>query len=341
MSDTMILFKRIILTFTVVLAILVTGLIINNRVFYIKYNNVDTKKDYLSEDEISRVHEVFNYLYKEGNDIFSGFDGKDLNLLIYNEDYEFLFGDFQPSGQEWTYIGKDEYLDKLTYRRRADNSQAFAVKVEASWVGSFATMDTYHKQMLSEIPIFYPPQLIILDEPYYKAIVIHEMLHAYQGKYNTNRVDDAEHIHSVCSSYYMDSRFNALIEQEANYLEAALQADDTDTVRENVHFFLQTRIQRRKECQMTDKEIYEEQEMEWLEGLARYAEFKVSRDSSSLIAKGLSDISEKVIVKNDDRYYALGMAEYMIVLKLDKKYEQDIFKNNVELEDILYELCMK
>lgn len=333
------LIKRITLTLAIILVILATGLIVNNRVFYIKYNNVDTKGAHLSEDDISRVHEVFTYLYKEGNDIFSGFDGKDLNLLVYNEVYEFLFSDFKPSGQEWTYIDKDNYLNKRIYRRKANNSQAFAIKVDSSWVGSFATMDTYHKQMLSEIPIFFPPQLITVDEPYYKAIVIHEMLHAYQGKHNSNRIDDAEHIHSVSSSYYMDSRFNTLIEQEANYLEAALKADNTDTVRENVQLFLQIRTQRRNECQMTDIDIHEEQEMEWLEGLARYAEYKVSQGSSSLIAKGLSDISEKVKVKNDDRYYSLGMAEYMIIFKLDKKYEQRIFKNNVALEDILYELC--
>ena len=93
--------------------------------------------------------------------------------------------------------------------------------------------------------------------------------------------------------------------------------------------------------QMNDKEILEEQEMEWLEGLARCAEYKVSRGSSSLISKGLSDISEKVKVKNDDRYYALGMAEYMIVTKLDEHYEKYIFQKNVALEDILSELCMK
>ena len=92
---------------------------------------------------------------------------------------------------------------------------------------------------------------------------------------------------------------------------------------------------------MTDKDIYEEQEIEWLEGLARYSEYKVSRDSSSLIAKGLSNISEKVKVKNDDRYYVLGMAEYMIILKLDKNYDQNIFKNNDALENILFELCLQ
>jgi hypothetical protein len=307
----------------------------------LRYNNVDTKKDYLTEKDVRRVHSIFNYLSKEGNNIFKGFDGKDMNLLLYNEAYEFLYSDVQPSSSEWTYIGKDEYLDKLLYRRLAIHSQAFAVKVDSTWVGSFATMDTYNKQILSEIPVFYPPQLISFDEQYYKAIVIHEMLHAFQGKFNSNRVDEAEHIHNVCSRYYEDNQFNRLIEQEAEYLEVALQSDDMVIIQRNVLSFLQTRSNRRVDCQMNEKEIYEEQEMEWLEGLARYSEYKVSRGSSSLIANGLSDISEKVKVRNDDRYYALGMAEYMIIKKLDKNDEKNIFLNNVALEDILSEICAK
>lgn len=335
------IFKKVFLAIAAVLAILIVGLIINNRVFYLIYNNKDTKKDYLSEDDISRIHNVYNYLSDEGTNIFTEFDGKEMNLLIYNEAFEFLYCDNKPSGQEWSYIGEDEYLDKLVYRRIAENSQAFAVKIDSSWVGCFATLDAYHKSMLSQLPIIYPPQLVSADEQYYNAIVIHEMTHAYQGKFNSNRIDKAEHIQSINSTYDTDIRFNTLLEQEASYLESALQSEDIDTVRNNAQLFLQTRVQRRKECQMSAKDIAAEQEFEWLEGLARYAEFKVSRGSSSPIAKGLSKISEKVKVKSDDRYYTLGMAEYMIILKLDKEYEQIILESNVSLEDAISELCMK
>ena len=192
------LIKKLMLTIAVLLAIMLIGLLINNRMLYFKYNHIDTKKDYLSEEDINRIHNVFSFLSEEGESIFTGFNGNDMNLLIYNEAYEFLFSASQPSSQEWTYLGKDEYLNKLIYRRLATNSQAFAVKIDSSWVGSFATMDTYHQQMLREIPIFFPPQLITVDEPYYKALVIHELTHAYQGKYNSGRVEEAGHLHSVC-----------------------------------------------------------------------------------------------------------------------------------------------
>lgn len=333
-------FKKILFIFATAISIFLLGLIINNRILYLHYINIDTKKDYLSEKDINRIHNVFDYLSAEGESILTGFDGNGMSLLIYNEAYEFLFSDSQPMGKEWTYIGTDKYLDKLIYRRPADNSQAFAVKIDSSWVGSFATMDTYHKQMLREIPIFYPPQLISFDEQYYMAIVIHEMTHAFQGNYNSDRVEKAGHIHNVCSKYYADKLFNQLINEEAEYLELALQSNNTDIVRENVQLFIQTRSRRRKECHMTDMDNHNEQEMEWLEGLARYSEYRASQNSTSLIAKGLPNISEKVKVKSDDRYYTLGMAEYMIILKLDSTYELKILEENDTLEHILSELCL-
>ncbi len=333
------LIKKVLLAIAVVFAVLIVGLIINNRLFYFRYNHTETKKDDLSEEDVNRIHHIYRYLSEEGSRIFADFNGEDMDLLLYNEAYEFLFSDFEPSGQEWSYIGKDEYLNKLIYRRIAANSQAFAVKIDSSWVGSFATLDTYHKTMLRELPIFFPPQLVAADEQYYKALVIHEMTHAYQGKYNPNRIDEAEHIESIYNTYDSNNTFNTLLIQEAKYLETALQSDDMDSVRRNTELFLQTRDQRRKECQMTAEDIAAEKEFEWLEGLARYAEWKASQGSSSPIAKGLSNISDKVKTRSDDRSYTLGMAEYINILKLDKSYEQTVLQENVALEDILSELC--
>lgn len=332
-------FKKVLLIFFSLIVALLIGLVVNNRVFYSKYANVDTHQESLSEEDSKRIHNIYDYLSNEGENILPGFNGNNMGLLIYNEAYEFLYCNTQPSGSEWTYIGKDTYLDKLIYRRIAENSQAFAVKVDTTWVGSFATMDTYHKKMLQEIPIFFPPQLISVDEQYYMAFVIHEMTHAYQGLYNADRVDRAEHIHNVCSTYYEDGIFQELIVKEAEYLEQAIHSNDSESVKNNILAFLQIRNTRREECRMTEQEILDEQEMEWLEGLARYSEYKVSGNSSSLIAKGLINISEKVKVKNDDRYYALGMAEYMAIIKLDIEYEYNILLVNDSLENILGELC--
>lgn len=332
--------KKFILVFFISIATLLMGLIINNRVFYLRYSKSDTRKDYLSEQDLKRVQEIYSFLSAEGSNIFEGFDVKDTDLLIYNEEYEFLFSDFQPSGKEWINLGSDNILNKYIFRRLAIESQAFAVKIDSKWVGSFATMDTYHKQMLNMIPIFYPPQLVSIDEQYYRAIVIHEMAHAYQGKLCSVRVDKAEHIHNVCSDYYMDKQFNDLIEQEAKYLELALQSENSDDICNNIQMFLQTRSKRRKDCLMSNNEIHEEQEIEWLEGLARYAEYKASSGSSSPIAKGLLNITSKVNVKSDDRYYALGMAQYMLIIRLDSSYEQLLFSNNLVLEDVLSELCL-
>lgn len=72
--------------------------------------------------------------------------------------------------------------------------------------------------------------------------------------------------------------------------------------------FLEIREKRRIECKMSMTEIQNEVDFEWLERLARYAEYKASTNSNSLVAKNLLDIDQKVKIKGDDRYYTLGMA---------------------------------
>lgn len=37
----------------------------------------------------------------------------------------------------------------------------------------------------------------------------------------------------------------------------------------------------------------------------------------SIVSKGLGDISEKVKIQSDDRYYTLGMAQILLIKRLD------------------------
>ena len=89
--------KKFILVFFYINCYSTYGFNNNNRVFYLRYSKSDTRKDYLSEQDLKRVQEIYSFLSAEGSNIFEGFDGKDTDLIIYNEEYEFLFSDFQPS----------------------------------------------------------------------------------------------------------------------------------------------------------------------------------------------------------------------------------------------------
>lgn len=125
--------KRAILSVIGLILLISIGLIINNRIYYVKYSNKDTSLDYLTSDEIAQVQKVYSYLGQKGNDIMNGFDGESTDLIIYNEKYEFLLCHEEKSS-EWEYIGYNSEIGKNIYRRVADNSQAFAVKVDDRWV---------------------------------------------------------------------------------------------------------------------------------------------------------------------------------------------------------------
>lgn len=327
--------KKVITILAILSVLLIIGLIINNRIYYFIYKTANTEKDTLTDGEINAVQEVYSYLEQNGNRIFTGFNGN-FDIIIYNDKYEFLFSSSNP-GSEWTKVNESFDLNKCLYRRDAVNPQAFAIKVGDHWVGSFSTNNTYNKKVAETVPIYYPPQLLSLDQKFYRANIIHEMVHAYQGKLNSVRIDVDKNIHNVCSSFYSDPEFQKLIIMEAGYLEKAITTDNMSEIREFAKLFLDTRDKRRQECKMQNFDIHNEQEIEWLEGVARYAEYYASIGSSSPAASQFLDIDYKVKNKKDDRYYALGMAEVMVLNKLYPEWQDAVFKYAFTLEDLIRE----
>jgi hypothetical protein len=131
-----------------------------------------------------------------------------------------------------------------------------------------------------------------------------------------------------------------LITKEAYNLEQASKASKREDVLAYSKKFLEIREKRRIECKMSAAEIKNEMDFEWLEGLARYAEYKASTNSNSLVVKNLLNIDQKVKEKNDDRYYTLGMAQALILDKLQKDWKNDLFTDNFSLEDYLKKIII-
>lgn len=327
-------FKRIFVVFFCSIFIVLMSLIINNRIVTWKYSQLSTDGTKLSNDELEKINRIYSYLNENGEEIFSELNGNDIDLIIFNDKYEFLFSN-QEEGAPWEYLEKNGIINKKIYRKSSNNPQAFAVYLGDRWVGSMSTMNTFHKRMASEIALIFPPQFISIDDSEYMGTVIHEMVHAIQGRFNHARILKSKSLHSICSIYYEDDRFNELITKEGFYLEQAIKASDKETTLENANKFLETRTKRRSECSMSQKEIDTEIDFEWLEGLARYAEYKASADSKSLVRKNMDKIEQKVRLRNDDRYYALGMAEALLLDKLQVDWKDKIYNNDFSLEDFI------
>lgn len=331
--------KKIVLIFFAVIATLLIGLILNNRIAYLIYSSKNTEADQLTPAEIAEARDILNYLDKNGDSIFTGFDGSSTDLILYNEKYEFLLSKTERDNFiGWEEIGYDEELARYGYRREAKNSQAFAVKVGKQWVGSFSTHTYYNKSITEQIPVFIPPQLFRADDEYYRAIVIHEMTHAFQGNLANDRVDTDEHYNNVSEKYFSDSTYEELITQEAKYLEEAISSNNTDDSKKLLKAFMETRLKRRTSCNLSAQEITMEKELEWLEGCARYAEYEASRDSASSIPKDLIHIEKRVkSYKADERFYVLGMAEVLLLSRTSDNWQEKILKDGYTLEDCLME----
>ena len=330
--------KWIMLSFLGLILVLIIGLIINNRMCAAKYNKLNTNAKVLTKDEISAIKDVYEFLDSNGNDIFKGLkENKD--LVIFNDSYEFLISDNKDT-IGWNFISDDRIINKKIYSRKVNNPQAFAVSVNDKWIGSMSTKNTFNKSIVNTIPIFFPPQIMIMDDEQYKATIIHEITHAYEATNNPSRFKQIQKLHNVCSNYYNNQTFEKLITKEAYNLEQASKASKREDVLAYSKKFLETREKRRTECKMSAAEIKNEMDFEWLEGLARYVEYKVSTNSNSLVVKNLLNISQKVKEKGDHRYYALGMAQALILDKLQKDWKNDLFTENFSMEEYLKKIII-
>lgn len=332
------LIKSIAITILGLILVIIIGLIANNRLWALKCSKLDTNGEVLTSGEISAVKGAYEYLDNYGDDIFKGLkDNKD--LIIFNDSYEFLFSDHEVASG-WNFICHNAELNKKIYSKKANNPQAFAVFVDDEWIGSMGTKETFNKSIVNSVPVFFPPQIMMIDDEYYKAIIIHEMVHAYQANNNKARFVSIQTLHDICGKYRDDKSYNEKILQEASYLEQSIISTKYEDVLEFSRKFLEIREKRRAECNMNLVEIQSEVDFEWLEGLARYAEYKASSDSNSLLAKNLLDIDQKVKAQGDERYYALGMAQAIVLDRLQKNWKNDIFTNNFSMEEYIKEICL-
>jgi hypothetical protein len=132
----------------------------------------------------------------------------------------------------------------------------------------------------------------------------------------------------------------------------ALQEKENQKMRVSVNSFLDVRSQRRKDHQMDRALINFEQELEWLEGLAKYAETRSAELGSEeqfskkfkeyRVARGrlrvdfyarLRNLGEQ---KGDLRFYLSGAAQAMLLDRLVPEWKTELHKNKrFTLEELL------
>ena len=253
-------------------------------------------------------------------------------------------------------------MDRPYHRRFSGDSQAFAVRVGAEWAGSIGVIERTNRDFLLGLrqqlpPILaqlFPYPLATLGRDFHVVAVLHEVFHAYQAMQAPTRFASAQAGYSAQDRYPCnDAGFAAAWDKEGGLLAAALKAADDGEARGFGRRFLQARESRRAEAALDPTLLAFERGLEWLEGLAKYAEirfYELAASSTSHVGpnsiryrSGLpywqgefkrldGGLSRE---DGDYRFYLSGMAQARLLDRLSPDWKREAMRDGVYLEDVL------
>ena len=344
----------------------------------------------LSQADKVRLAETTHLRQAVGNAVWPGWADADIPAIVYNESYAFLVGYPDPPdgwikvpsgtqyGRSWEVVVRDNFYTQPYVRQPLQNSvtpEAFAVQVGDRWVSSLQTFDwtriNLAQTIRQDLPDFLRPifpyrlfagQLIRGDDQYI-SLTAHEAFHAYQGIAAPDKLAAAETINRQVESQYpwTDAKLQVAWQTELDILAEALQSTDPATTRTLVSRFLDTRLARREAAGLSPAFIAYEQQREWVEGLARYAELEIWRQANLIgytplpetielpdfddyagfetrWSRELQQMTRMADHQGDGRFYYSGMAQAYLLDRLMPGWKSDAFDKNIWLDDLLAEV---
>ena len=277
-------------------------------------------------------------------------------------------------GGPWEPVPDDSFEGAVYYRQLLPapdiTPEAFTVLVGDRWVASLATKTWMEIQLAGQFSNDLPPvlrpvfpyrlaaSLLLRGTDGYLCGVLHEALHAYQGLSAPQRLEAAESATTLAESYpWDDAAVRSAWATELDLLAQALRAGTDDEAADLARRFIQQRSERRADIG-PDYADYERQR-EWLEGLARYAELafwyqghtapgyrplsalSVDRDFKGYANydrrwdQEVDQMKRMVSSRGDGRFYYTGMAQAMLLDRLQPGWKVHAFDDGVFLDDLL------
>ena len=377
---------RLLLGLLILLGLLLAASALYNRTL----PTASATPSQLSEAEKARLAEFWQLRQQLGDAVWPGWHTIASPVIVYNESHVFLLGYPDPPsdgwqtvprseahGGAWQPVANDSFNGQPYYAQPlpADGTtpQAFVVRVGDRWVSSMQTMEwieiSFANQFRRDLPGFltavFPYTLVtnlfIRGSDGYISLLIHESFHAYQGELAPEKVAAAETAVSQQEPLYPDdSALQANWQTELDLLAAALQpdADAADLACQ----FLAQRQQRRQQANLSPDLIAYEQQREWLEGLARYAELEMWRQAAntdgytpflsllddpkfnrytSFDQRWQQEVDQigRSAGAGDGRFYYTGMAQAVLLDRLLPDWKEQAFDEGVWLEELLQTTC--
>lgn len=349
----------------------------------------ETALDHLSELDKARLAEAYHLRQTLGSEVIPGWAEVDIPVIVYNQAYLFLVGFPEPAdgwvkmphgtrlGQPWELVPNDTFLGQPYYRQLYEqpdgHTQAFTVQVGDRWVASLSIYDWMKTVMTVQIQQDLPAVLsavlpvslfvdqLVPNSDTYIRLIAHESLHAYQGIKIPGQLNEAERINNVNGSSYpsQDEPFVAAWHTELDLLNQAMRAETTEEAAALARDFLIQRAARRENANLSQKLIELEQTREWEEGIAKYAELKISvlasettsytpletmsqdkefntyRNAARAWDREIQQIRRMASDDGDGRFYYSGFAQAALLDRLSPGWKDQLFTEGVWLEDLL------
>ena len=324
--------------------------------------------DRLTAAEKAHVEEALHLKQAGVATLWPAWSASDIPVLLYNERTAFLlaFGEPPPG---WVPVEGDDFLGKPYYRRAWPEPQAFAERIGTRWVGSLATYEwmriALRNQVRSDLPgplqpIFpYWLAMPLFTSDWHITGILHETVHAFAATQAPQRFDAALASYAHQDRYpWEDGGLQDAWQTELDLLAGALRASSDQAAADLARQFLAQRAGRRETYALSPASINLERQIEWLEGLGKYAELGAWRAGSragyapvgSIASDGdfkrytgfagrwdeeLKQMQGLAGRPGDMRFYYTGMAQAMLLDRLAPGWQERIMDDGVWLEDLL------
>ena len=352
-----------------------------------------SQPDQLADVDITRVLEAQHLRQELGDQVFPGLGTVEIPALIYNEENAFLIGISDPQtgwvkvpqelhrGGDWQAMPHLEaYPQEIYFRTGYDRNDpkqepdAFTVRVGDTYVSSLPSADWFRlglmNQFRKDLPGFLKPvfpyslvaSLFFPNSDTYLSMIQHESFHAFQAVWAHSRFEAAEWdgIRLVDQYPWENQAGIDAWQQELDLLQAALKSEEKEEARQLAQQFLDQRDARRRTMLLSADLIRYENQREWVEGMARYAEletwrlaatdeqyqpladmqsdrkFKEYQSFDNRWAREIDQISRMANDEGDGRFYYSGMAQAYLLDQLHPSWKLTLAADPMlNLEDLL------
>lgn len=323
--------------------------------------------DRLDDLDKARLAESLHLREALGEATWPGLGQADIPLVIWNREHSFLIG-FPQAPAGWEEVPDDTFAGRPYYRQRTHDPQNFAVQIDGRWAASMATKHetdlAFREQFQQSLPPIlkqiFPYRLLIFTSETQITAVLHESFHVYQAAVAPALFAAADQVYGQADRYWeLDATMHASWTAEIELLVAAAQAETDDQSRELARQFLERRAQRRAGLAPALADY--ERKLEWLEGLAKYAEleswrqaatsadyapvealsadpdFRAYRNFEQHSQQELNQMRRQATRAGEVRFYYTGLVQGLVLDRLLPGWKARALGEEMYLEDLLHE----